>query len=180
MIGAASYRLSLTVIFVTELPSWLLCQSWGGCFSTLSSMLDMPLTSPPSSQGQSPHVRPQSSQGQSQHTRPPFCQVQPSSLPDNTIQRKKKKPPNQPPLPSSAIDTSTLLPVDTVIRKNQKLLCESKPPTLAQKLASLPRMLAYFKEAVMLQCTVPREQDLCGLLEHELNQLKNMVFSFFS
>ena len=42
LVVAASYWLSVTV-FVTELRILLLCQSWGGCSSSLSSTLDMPL-----------------------------------------------------------------------------------------------------------------------------------------
>ena len=70
---------------------------------------------------------------QSQPSRPPFRQLQPSNLGDITAYRRKKnkKTPIQPPLPSSAIDRSTLLPADVTIRKNPKLLYESKLPTLA-------------------------------------------------
>ena len=118
---------------------------------------------------------PPSIQGQNEHTRPPLRQLQPSSLPNNIAHRKKIRPPSQPPLPSSAVDASTLLPVDAVIRKNPKLLCESKLPTLAQKLAKE----AYFSEAVMVQCTVAGERDLPGLPEHELNQLKRKLLSLF-
>ena len=78
-------------------------------------------------------------------------------------------------MPFSAIDTSSLLPLDAVIRKNQKLLCESKLPILAQKLAKD----AYFGESVMLQCTVAGEWDLPGLPEHELKQLKGKLLSLF-
>ena len=43
-------------------------------------------------------------------------------------------------------------------------MCESKLPTLAQKLAKE----AYFGEAIMVQCTVAGDRDLPGLPEYEL------------
>ena len=40
VVAATGYRLWVTIV-VTEMLSLLLCQSWGGCSSSLSSMLDM-------------------------------------------------------------------------------------------------------------------------------------------
>ena len=88
----------------------------------------------------------------SKPSHPTLRQLKSSSLGDVVVHRKKKskKTPSQPPLPSCAIDISTLLPADVIIRKNPKLLCERKLPTLAQKLSKE----AYFRKAIMVQCTV--------------------------
>ena len=75
-------------------------------------------------------------------------------------------------LPASNIDTSKLIPVNTVLSTYPKLQCESKIGTLAVKLATL----SIFGESVMLQCTVAGTREYPALPTAELNELKEVIF----
>ena len=78
-------------------------------------------------------------------------------------------------LPSSAIDRTKLVPAKVVVDRNQKLMCESKVPKLALKLARE----SFFGEKVMIQCTFGGERELPGLTLRETQLLKNQILTMF-
>ena len=81
----------------------------------------------------------------------------------------------RPPLPSSEIQRTKLLPVDDVLIRYQKLRCESRVGTLAVKLARE----AVFGTHVLAQCTVSGCRELPALPLRELGQLKEILFRQF-
>ena len=78
-------------------------------------------------------------------------------------------------LPSSPINHSKLVAAKEITDRNPKLMCESKVPTLALKLARE----SFFGEDVMAQCTVAGDRKLPALPVHELELLKNQVLTLF-
>ena len=78
-------------------------------------------------------------------------------------------------LPSAAIDTSELVPVDVVIQRNHLLKKESTIGKLACRIACE----AVFGPAIMKQCTPFGTKTLPGLPQDELYFMKQTVFSFF-
>ena len=79
------------------------------------------------------------------------------------------------PLPSSAINKKRLIPPKTVIQSNPNLMCPSKAPTLALKLARE----SFFDEEMMARCTVAGSQELPALPTTELQHLKHMLHTLF-
>ena len=77
--------------------------------------------------------------------------------------------------PSSAIDHIKLVPAKVVIDRNLKLIDESEVSTLALKLARE----SFFGESTMIKCTFAGDQQLPGLPEHEVQPLKNQIFTLF-
>lgn len=116
-----------------------------------------PVQSPPTSQpGPSTPNRPQKSQTSGS-----------SPLPLTKLQGNA--------LPSSAIDTSKLVSIESVIEQYPKLKTESKAGTLACKIAKQ----ALFGASVMKQCTPIGNRELPGLPVKQLKQLKKAMFTQF-
>ena len=78
-------------------------------------------------------------------------------------------------LPSSAIDKTKLLSVESIIERYPKLSTESKAGTLACKIAKQ----AIFGGDVMKQCTPIGNRELPGLPAQELKELKKIMFMRF-
>ena len=101
------------------------------------------------------------------HVRAPFRQLYPLNV--------EQSKPAQASLPSSAINKKKLLPPKTVIRNNPSLMCPSKVPTLALKLAKE----SFFGEEVMGRCTFAGSRDLPALPSAEKQHLKHLLLSLF-
>lgn len=118
----------------------------------------------------SPHTPP-SHPPPAPHIRTPFRELYPFNV---TVGQSGRKP-AQASLPSSAINKKKLLPPKTVIQNNQSLMCPSKVPTLALKLAKE----SFFGEDVMARCTFAGTRELPALPTTEKNHLKHLLLSLF-
>ena len=101
-------------------------------------------------------------------SRTPFRQLQPHTT---SVQRKSIGGS----IPSSVINKSKLVEPEQVLKSHPKLMCVSKLPTLAVKLAKE----SFFGAEVMSKCTVAGNRDLPGLPTKELDSLKHTLFTLF-
>ena len=98
------------------------------------------------------------------YVRAPFWQLYPFNM---------ENKPAHASLPCSAINKK-LLPPKTVIQNNPSVMCPSKVPTLALKLAK-----ESFLGEVMARCTFAGSRDLQDLPTSEKQHLKHLLLSLF-
>ena len=109
-----------------------------------------------------------------QQVRAPFRQLYPFNL---SVEQNGRKPraSTKAPLPSSVINKTKLVTPNSIIQSNPSLMCPSKVPTLALKLAKE----SFFGDEVMARCTVAGSRDLPALPTNELHHLKHILLNLF-
>lgn len=119
------------------------------------------------------HPPPQISNVHQSAQRIPFQQIYPFNI-GQGVQRSGTKL-TKGALASSVIKKTKLAEPKRVIEYHPKLMCPSKVPTLAVKLAKE----SFFGEDVMAMCTVSGNRELPALPTKELQQLKHTLFMLF-